>query len=82
MSNPVMSEEEQARRRKAVERADWSARMAGLGKPTPEDVALDELWITGHISKEEQRARLHDMLRQRPIKPGHTPRDDGRVIPE
>lgn len=82
MSNPRVSQEEQARRRKTVESARWSARMAGLGVPEPDYVALDELWITGQISKEEQRARLHEMLKQRPIKPGHTPRDDGREIPE
>lgn len=81
MNNPVISEDEQARRRKAVESARWSARMAGLGVPEPDYVALDELWITGQITKEEQRARLHEMLRQRLIKRGHTPPDDGRETP-
>ena len=53
--------EEQARRRKLVSSADWSAQMAGLGKPSPEVVELDELWITGQISREERSARLHAM---------------------
>jgi hypothetical protein len=81
MSNPVISEEDQARSRKAADSARWSALMAGFGVPEPDCVALDELWITGQITKEERRDRIHDMLRQRPIKPGHTPRDDGRETP-
>jgi hypothetical protein len=57
----ALPSEEQARRRKLVSSADWSAQMAGLGKPSPEVVELDELWITGQISREERRARLHAM---------------------
>jgi len=57
--------EEQARRRKLVSSADWSAQMAGLGKPSPEAVALDELWITGQISREERHARIVDMVKAR-----------------
>lgn len=81
MSYPSISEEEQTRRRKAVESARWSARMAGLGVPKPEYIALDELWITGQITKEEQHIRLHKMLRQRLIKLGHTPPDEGQETP-
>jgi hypothetical protein len=39
--------------------------MAGLGKPSPEAVALDELWITGQISREERHARIVDMVKAR-----------------
>lgn len=55
--------------------------MAGLGVPEPEYVALDELWITGQITKEEQSIRLHEMLRQHLIKLGHTPPDEGQETP-
>jgi hypothetical protein len=57
--------EEQARRRKVVAQARWSAKMEGLGDPLPERLVLDELWITGQISREERRARLHAMLEAR-----------------
>lgn len=56
---------EQERRRKVVSGAAWSARMEGLGKPLPERVALDELWITGKISREERRDRIHSMMKAR-----------------
>ena len=56
-SNTSISPEEVARRRKAMSGAVWSSRMAGLGKPTTEETALHELWITGKISHEELRKR-------------------------
>lgn len=55
--NTLISPDEVARRRKAMSKAVWSARMEGLGKPTPEDEALSELWITGQISHDEMRRR-------------------------
>ena len=55
--NASISPEEIARRRKAMAEAVWSARMAGLGKPTEEDSALSELWITGQITHEELKKR-------------------------
>lgn len=62
---PTLSADEQARRRKAVECANWSARMEGLPGPLPERVLLDELWITGRITTEEKTARVHAMMKAR-----------------
>lgn len=64
-----LSSEEVARRRKAMSKAVWSARMEGLGMPNAESVALSELWITGQISHEEMEKRrmvlVTDYLRDR-----------------
>lgn len=65
---PTISVEEQARRRKAVSSADWSCRMAGLGKPTAGRVALDEEWISGQITRSEYEARAIALAKQR-LKP-------------
>lgn len=54
----ILPAQEQERRRKLVARADWSCRMEGLGKPAAERVALDELWITGQITKAEHSRRI------------------------
>lgn len=64
-AHPVLPKAEQDRRRKVVSGAAWAARMEGLGKPAPEFAALDELWITGQISREERLARAHSMLKAR-----------------
>jgi hypothetical protein len=48
-----ISVEEIARQRKAMSKAVWSSRMAGLGMPTAKESALSELWITGQITHEE-----------------------------
>ena len=53
--------DEQARRRKAASAAHWSGRMEGLGKPTEEELAINELWITGEISSEEHTRRVHKL---------------------
>jgi hypothetical protein len=55
--------EEQARRREVVSSAAWAAEMEGLGKPDPAFIVLDELWISGQISREERMNRAHAMLR-------------------
>ena len=60
--NGLISPEEIARRRKIVASADWSMRMEGLGKQTPEYDELSELWITGQISKAELDARRVKMV--------------------
>ena len=69
----ALSAEEQARRRKMVSSANWSARMAGLGKPDAESVMLAELWITGQISSDERRVRIVASIRERLTQRGHTP---------
>ena len=51
-NNASISPEEIARRRKAMSKAVWSSRMAGLGMPTAQERALSELWITGQITHE------------------------------
>lgn len=61
-ARPLLPAAEQARRRKIVASAAWSARMEGLGRPLPERVALDELWITGQISRDERREQIRAML--------------------
>ena len=58
-----ISTDEQTRRRKVVESARWSNRMEGHGMPFLERVALDELWITGQITREERDRRLQDFLK-------------------
>lgn len=68
----ALSAEEQNRRRKMVSSANWSARMAGLGKPDAESVMLAELWITGQISREERRIRILASIRERLTQRGHT----------
>jgi hypothetical protein len=55
--NTPINPEEVARRRKAMSKAVWNARMAGLGKPEAESEALSELWITGQISHDEMQRR-------------------------
>jgi hypothetical protein len=60
--NGLISPEDIARRRKIVAKADWSMRMEGLGKQTPEYDELSELWITGQISKAELDARTAKMV--------------------
>jgi hypothetical protein len=50
--------EEQARRREVVEQADWSCQMEGLGKPLPDRIVLDELWITGRIGRKDYEDRV------------------------
>lgn len=57
-----LSAAEQARRRKTVEAARWDAEMEGLGKPSAERIALDDLYITGAITRDERRARIVDMV--------------------
>ena len=69
----ALSAEEQNRRRKMVSSANWSARMAGLGKPDAESVMLAELWITGQISRDERRVRILASIRERLTQRGHTP---------
>lgn len=64
-TRPTITAEEQARRRKVVDMASWDARMEGLPGPLPERVTLDELWITGQITREERRARIEAMLTAR-----------------
>ncbi len=64
-ARPILSAEEEARRRKIVSRADWSCRMEGLGKPSPERVALDESWITGAISRPEYEAQALAQVKAR-----------------
>jgi hypothetical protein len=64
-ARPTITAEEQARRRKNVDKANWSARMEGLPDPLPGRIALDELWITGQISSEEKTARVHAMMKAR-----------------
>lgn len=54
--------EEEARRRKVVSKANWSAAMEGLGEPTSEYSALSELWIAGVITREELRERRRQMV--------------------
>lgn len=63
--------EEIARRRKAMSKAVWSSRMAGLGKPTAEESALSELWITGQITHEELKKRRMAELREYLREQGH-----------
>lgn len=63
-ARPKISAEEQARRRKIVESATWSARMEGFGDPLPERVVLDELYIAGEITREERRERLDKFLKE------------------
>jgi hypothetical protein len=53
--------EEQARRRKAVSAAHWSSQMEGLGKPTTDEIAINELWVAGSISSEEHTRRIHEL---------------------
>ena len=62
---PALSAEEQARRRKVIESAAWDARMEGLPSPLPERVVLDELWISGQITRAERRERIDTMLKAR-----------------
>ena len=68
---PALSAEEQARRRKLVSGADWSCRMEGLGKPPAERVALDELWITGQITKDEHSRRVAAQVKDYLARRGH-----------
>ncbi len=68
--NPINAAE-QAMRRKRVTAANWSARMEGLGKQTPDYDALSELWITGQISREELEDRRMDMLKEYLRNRGH-----------
>ena len=69
--NASISPEEIARRRKAMAEAVWSARMAGLGKPTEEESALSELWITGQITYEELKKRRKAELKEYLREQGH-----------
>jgi hypothetical protein len=69
--NALISPGEIARRRKVVTAADWSMRMEGLGKQTPDYNALSELWITGQISKTELNARTKQMVTEFIRERGH-----------
>ena len=73
MSDPVISDDEKKRRRKIVSSADWSSRMEGLGKPSPERVTLDECWIAGQITREEYEREAMEIVRRRLAAQGHTP---------
>ncbi|MEP3895194.1 MAG: antitoxin VbhA family protein [Litorimonas sp.] len=66
-----ISPEEIARRRKAMSKAVWSSRMAGLGKPTAEESALSELWITGQITHEELKKRRMAEVKEYLLEHGH-----------
>lgn len=61
----IISEEEVARRRKVVSKANWSAEMEGLGRQTSEYNALSELWIIGEIGREELEKRRMEMVLDR-----------------
>lgn len=50
-----LSAEEQTTRRKQVSAARQFARMTGKETPGPEYGAIDELWVTGKITREERR---------------------------
>ena len=58
-----ISAEEQARRRKQVSTARWLGRAEGLGTPGPEYGVIDELWVTGKITREERRSRIDAMMK-------------------
>ncbi len=60
-----VSSKEEARRRKVVSKANWSAAMEGVGEPTPEYTTISELWITGEITREELRERRGQLVKER-----------------
>lgn len=68
----LLSTAEQEHRRDLIASADWSCRMAGLGKPSAERVALDESWITGQICRVEYELRAFALARAR-IRAGDQP---------
>ena len=53
---PKISEEERRLRREAVNYGNASVGLEGL-KPTPESLALDELYVSGEIDMDELIAR-------------------------
>lgn len=54
---PALSEEEQARRRKAVDTARASNQLSGF-EPDPEAEALNARYITGELTRDELTAAI------------------------
>ncbi len=71
--NRLISEAEEARRRKVVSRARWHSAMEGLGDSTDDEKALDELWVTGQISREELELRSKMQINALLEAHGHRP---------
>ncbi|MDF3435213.1 antitoxin VbhA family protein [Sulfitobacter sp. KE42] len=70
-NNASISPEEIDRRRKAMAKAVWSARMEGFGTPDAESEALSELWITGQINHEEMENRRMALVMDHVREYGH-----------